>query len=450
MGGGSINFPDPNEVGAAQFSWNNLNQYTPYGSVEYTPPEFDAMGNPISPGSMTQNYDPALLALQESMLGLRGSALGRLAGMFGSNSFGFGDQPIAPQWPSPPTIPGTGGGWGSSTGDDYQFDQRRTTMTPEQMAQRGLLDPKLAGGGGRITYPHNRTNIQNPGLAGGGGGGGITYPHNRTNIRNPATAPVYDTPDHRYRGSEIIGGTDSLNDLFYSSSAPALKTGYNMGSLPGLLGEGDLTGERDRITQAKFDRMKGLLDPVFADKKTALAEQMANRGMPVGAEEYSILSDELGRQESNAYINAALDADLAGGDELSRLAGLSAQQRGQRFGEQTAGLNLSNQARQQAFGETMGVRDSLLRSMLGLGSFGLQQQGQEYNQLASLLGLTQAPGAGGDLSQFYGPSPVDMMGAYGMNQQGQMYNAGNNISGAGLMSGLFGLGGAAMGGGMFG
>ena len=92
--------------------------------------------------------------------------------------------------------------------------------------------------------------------------------------------------------------------------------------------------------------------------------------------------------------------------------------------------------------------------MLGLGQlgiqqgqFGLQQQGQEYNQLAGLLGLTQAPSAGGDLSSFYGPSPIDMMNAYGMSNQGQMYNAGNQITGQGLMAGLFGLGGNFLQGG---
>ena len=248
----------------------------------------------------------------------------------------------------------------------------------------------------------------------------------------------------------MFPGDGGLNSLFQSDNAPSLGYNFNMGSLPGLLGAGDLQGERERLTQSKFDRLKGLLDPVYEQKQTALAQQMANRGMPVGAEEYDIMQGNLNQQESDAYRNAALEADITGGDELSRLAGLSAQQRGQLFGEQGTQLGMRNQARQQAFGESMGVRDALLRSMLGLGQFGLQQQGQEFGQLAGLLGLTQAPGAGGDLGQFYGPSPIDMMNAYGMNMSGQQYNAGNQITGAGLMSGLFGLGGAALGSGMFG
>lgn len=414
-GGGNINFPDPNEVGRAQFAWNNLNQYTPYGNVEYAPPELDANGNPISAGSMTQTLDPNLLALQESMLGIRGSALGAIGDLFGNGGFDLSNPQGPGAWArwGTPGAGGGGGGWGSNTGNEFPADQKIGTV-------RGG-----GSGGGSLPAPRQP-------------GGRVT-----PDPRNP-------NPYGHYGNSMISGAGEGLNPLFYSERAPGLQYALNMNSLPDLLGAGDLTGERDRITQTKFDRLKGLLDPVFAEKRTALEQQMANRGMPVGAEEYNILNDQLGQQESNAYLNAAQEADLAGLQELQGLAGLSGQQRGQLFGEMGTQLGLSNQARQQAFGEQMGVNDFLLRSMLGQGSFGLQENAQKFGQLASLLGLTQPPGAGGDLSQFYGPSPVDMMGAYGMNMGGQQFNAGNQITGAGLMSGLFGLGGAALGSGMFG
>ena len=415
-GGGNIKFPDPNEVGQAQWSWNNLNQYTPYGSVEYGAPTFDAEGNPISPGSMTQTLDPGLLELQEAMMGLRGSVLGQLGGMFGAGDFGFGS-------------PGGGGSGGYGGGG-----VRGGSGGSGDGDGGGRMDNKMGLLGGANPF-------RLPGLATRNGGAGRVTPDDPNNPYN-----------YNFGGSNMYGYGEDLNPLFASAHAPSIRSGFDTHNLPELLGANDLTGERERITQAKFDRMKGLLDPVFQEKNTALQERMANRGMPVGAEEYNILSDQLGQQENEAYTNAALDADLAGLQEMQGLTGMSAQQRAQLFGEKANLLGMNNQARQQAFGENMGVRDALLRSLLGQGQlgiqqgqFGLQEQGQEFGQLASLLGITGAPGAGGDLSQFYGPSPIDMMNAYGMNQQGQMFNAGNQITGAGLMSGLFGLGGSALG-----
>jgi len=412
MCGGGVDPVDPNAVGAANFGWNNLNQYTPYGSMEFTPPEVDAQGRPIGPGTMTQSVDPQILALQDAMMGLRGSALSRLGGMFGGG--GFGPANIWSGGPSsnPDSQPGyPWGAWGNMysregrgggrTREDTQFDQKM-----------GLL-----GDSGRY-----------------GPGGGYMPPPGGD------SEPIDDGRPRGFPGSQFMKTPSSLNDLWFSDNAPALA--YETGGLPKLLGAGDLQGERERVTQAKFDRLKGLLDPVFAEKDTALQQRMANRGMPVGAEEFNLELDQLGRQQNEAYTNAALDADLAGQQELMAQAGLSGQQRNQLFGEEVGKIGLQNQARNQAFGENMGVYDALMRGQLGFGQFGLQQQGQEYNQLASLLGLTGVPGAGGDMSQFFGPSAVNMNNAYGMNMQGQMNNANNQITGAGAMSGLLGLAGA--------
>jgi hypothetical protein len=414
MCGGGVDPVDPNAVGAANFGWNNLNQYTPYGSMEFTPPEVDSQGRPIGPGTMTQSVDPQILALQDAMMGLRGSALDRLGGMFGGGGFG----PANIGWngdPSSNPSPQPGypwGPWGNMYGNGNAGGGRNTGDATRDNQKIGLL-----GGGGRY----------------GPGGGHMPPP-------GGDSPPINDTPPRGFPGSQFANTPSNLNNLWYSDNAPALA--YETGGLPGLLGAGDLQGERERVTQAKFDRLKGLLDPVFAEKDTALQQRMANRGMPVGAEEYNILSDQLGQQQNEAYTNAALDADLAGQQELMAMAGLSGQQRGQLYGEQVGNIGLQNQARSQAFGENMGVYDALMRGQLGFGQFGLQQQGQEYNQLASLLGLTGVPGAGGDMSQFFGPSAVNMNNAYGMNMQGQMSNANNQITGAGAFSGLLGLAGA--------
>lgn len=421
-GGGNVNFPDPNEVGQAQWNWNNLNQYTPYGSMEFQQPTFDTSGNIVDQGSMTQSMDPGLLALQEQMMGLRGNALGQMSDFFGGGGSGFnfgggqqgGGQQGGGGYPWGSWTPGAGGG--GTTGGEY-----------------GLQNHK----GGRVT-PGGDGSSPTEMLSRNGGSGRVTPDDPNSQYQ------------HKYSGSNVYDSGPGMNSLFASSHAPGIGTGFDTQNLPGLLGANDLTGERERITQGKFDRLRGLLDPVFAEKNTALAEQMANRGMPVGAEEYNIQSEQLGQQENEAYMNAALDADQAGLAEMQGLAGMSAQQRAQLFGEKAGLLNMNNQARNQAFTENMGVNSALLQQMLGQGQFGLQQEGQQFNQLAAMLGMSGVPGAGADMSQFYGPGPVDMMNAYGMQNQGSMFNAGNQITGSGLMSGLFGLGGSALGGGMFG
>lgn len=427
MGGGNVEFPDPNEVGQSQWNWNNLNQYTPYGSTEFNAPTFDPnTGQIVDQGSMTQTMDPGLLALQEQMMGLRGNALGQMNDFFGGGggfNFGGGGYGGGGQggggspWGS--WTPGAGGG--GDTGGSWLANHKGGTVR---------------GGGGQSTGPSVGPDGRPTQMIARNGGSGRVTP---------------DDPNSQYNfnfsGSNMFGGDDGLNPLFASANAPGIRSGFDTHNLPKLLGANDLTAERDRITQSKFDRLKGLIDPVLAERDTAFEQQMANRGMPAGAEEYNIRADQLGQERNEAYTNAALDADLAGMQEMQGLAGLSAQQRAQLFGEKAGLLGMNNQARQQAFGENMGVRDSMLRSLLGQGQLGLQREGQQFNQLAGILGMSGVPGAGGDLSQFYGPSPVDMMGAYGMQQGGRMHNAGNQISNAGLMSGLFGLGGAAMGGG---
>jgi hypothetical protein len=405
FGSGNVNFPDPNEVGAAQFAWNNFNQVTPYGGMNFTPPTFDENGNPTAAGTMEQWQTPEMQEMQEQMFGLRTGSMDMLSQLLGGGGGGggFGGFNFGGGGGAPPTNP-----W---------------------------APPPVAGGGGGSDPPEYYPEAN---IMGGGGGGGPTGPTG-TPMPDPGGPPVSnpDTPPWQfgdYGGSFTAQGDERLNPMFFSSNAPAIRDHYNMASLPGLLGRDDLIGERGRITQGKFDILKGLLDPVYENQDTALAQEYANRGMPVGSEEFDQRRGELADAQNRGYESAALQADQAGQKEMLALAGLSAQQRGQIFGEQGQQISVGNQARGQAFGEQMGVRQALMGDIMGIG-------GQQFQQLASILGLSQPPGAGGDLSQFYGPGPVDMMSAYGQNMQGQMYNAGNQIGGADLFSGLLGLGG---------
>ncbi len=158
-----------------------------------------------------------------------------------------------------------------------------------------------------------------------------------------------------------------------------------------------------------MDRARGLLDPMFADKHATLDQQLANRGMPTGTEETELLNRRLGEQQNDAYTKSALDAILAGGSEVRA-------NRGMTLGERLSQFGASSQARSQMFGEDT----------------------TEYNQLASILGLAPAQGAGGGMGDFFGPGMVDVTGAYqtsigaGQAQQGFWGD---------IMGGLLGLGG---------
>lgn len=69
--------PNPYQTAGADFAYNNLNQYTPYGSMETTAPQFQNIGsnrNPFmqqtSPGSMTLTLDPRIQQLLDSQIGV--------------------------------------------------------------------------------------------------------------------------------------------------------------------------------------------------------------------------------------------------------------------------------------------------------------------------------------------------------------------------------------------
>ena len=167
--------------------------------------------------------------------------------------------------------------------------------------------------------------------------------------------------------------------------------------------------DRARYEQAYMDRARGLLDPVFQEQQATLDQVLANRGLPTGTEETEILQGRLGRERADAYTKASLDAILAGGNEVRA-------NRGMTLGERLAQFGTASQARSQMFGEDT----------------------TEYNQIASILGLTPTQGAGGGMGNFFSPGMVDMNGAYGLYQQNQQFGQQMNSD---FWGGLMALGG---------
>jgi hypothetical protein len=346
-GGGNVNMPSADEMARAGAYYNRLNQYTPYGSVEYIGPDKT---------TVVQQLSPEMQALQEQMLGLRGSALSGLLARYGGS-------PISLSNPS-----GTASDYGYSTYNGPPVDPTDPNFDPR-------------------------------GYTGDGGGGG-----------GPVMAPQPGGPvsDATYGGDTRWVAPDRP-DL------PELAYDLDLGSLPAIPGQDDLMGLRGNVEQAYMDRQRALLDPVFQERETGLREMLANRGLPAGA---SVADTELSRFErsmGDAYTNAANDAIMYGGNEMSRMLSDAMGVRQGSLAERLAQLGATNQTQQQGWQQWMGERGQSFAEQMGLSQ-------QEFSELASILGLAGAPGAGGDLGQFYGPSPVDVMGAYNTSMNAQMYN----------------------------
>lgn len=394
--GGTQNFPSPEEIGAAQARYNRIDQYTPWGSLTFEGPNRN---------QAVMNLSPESLALQESLMGLRMGALGQLMGRYGATPFSLSN-------PEAPGIPTGGGGGG-----------------PEQPFRPDPFDPL---GGSYFT------GMDTPNAVVSGAGPSVPFsdywdpdawneenwdkfktPEERRAARQEARQAARDAWRQavgRTDPTDPTSPTDTRVPVDFGEGTPIEPTGYNTGygDIPleydlGLEDLGAITENRGRLEQAYMDRMRGLLDPVFAEQQTTLDERLANRGLPTGTEETEILQGRLGRERADAYQKAALDAVLYGGSETRA-------DRAQSLGERLSQFGAQSQARSQLFGEDT----------------------TNFNQLASILGLTPVQGASGGIGGFFGPSPIDMMGPYSLQAQMQM---GNQAFGGDILGGLLGLGG---------
>ena len=101
------------------------------------------------------------------------------------------------------------------------------------------------------------------------------------------------------------------------------------------------------LERATFERGLNRVDPYFEQQRAAMAQRLANQGLPIGSEAYNEELNRFDRSRSDALENLALSSIGAGraeqgrlfGQELARL-GFNAAEQGRGFGERLA----SNQA----------------------------------------------------------------------------------------------------------
>lgn len=169
--------------------------------------------------------------------------------------------------------------------------------------------------------------------------------------------------------------------------------------------------DRQRVEDALYGRASSRLDPQWGQRETGLITDLENQGITRGSSAWDQAMSNFGRDRNDAYASARQDAINAGGAEQSRLFGLD------------------QSARQSAIQER------------------IQQREMPVNELSALMSNSQV-----QTPQFSAPpatsvAPTDVIGAYNAryNAQANQYAAGQSNQNA-LMGGLFGLGGAALGG----
>ena len=182
----------------------------------------------------------------------------------------------------------------------------------------------------------------------------------------------------------------------------------------------DFEDTRRQVTKSVFDRQLGLLQPEFTRQREDLAQNLANRGIPIGSEAYNQATNRLDTQQSEQTQRLAQAADVAGGAEASRTFGMTLQARNQAIADQLRANELNNMARSAQLNERIGLR------------------GQQFNELAALLVGPQIV-----KPTFFAPSAVNTLGANQLAMSGanNAFNQGMANYGS-AQGGLFDLAGA--------
>lgn len=243
--------------------------------------------------------------------------------------------------------------------------------------------------------------------------------------------------------------------------------GLDTSGLQGISSQGDFAGERQRIEDATFNRQKRLMDPGFQQSRERLAQDLANRGLPIGSEASNRALDRMDRSQGQAMADLTDRSVALGGQEFARRQEQQRQLRGQQFGERQAafgagqqqaafdrqGAQLSNQAARNQAGfanqatqlanamaaNSRGVQSAEALQDQQMSNAGRANQIREalatrninINEIGQLMGLSpQQP-----IPQMGGVAPIDAIGPAYQQYQGDLANYQSNVGAAGDLAG---------------
>jgi hypothetical protein len=200
---------------------------------------------------------------------------------------------------------------------------------------------------------------------------------------------------------------------------------------------GDFSADAARQEQATFQRATNLLSPQFEQQKEDLAQELANRGIPLTSKAGERELDRLERSQGGQLENLALSSVGQGRAEQERLARLGLATRGQQFGEQAtqAGvglqeIGLGQAQRGQEFSEKEREFQASLQRQLALANLEAQQRAQQIAEVQG-TGLLGTP---------FQPTPVSSLAgaSRGATQGGAGFGLVGTLGGAALGNpGLF-------------
>ena len=175
----------------------------------------------------------------------------------------------------------------------------------------------------------------------------------------------------------------------------------------------------NNVQDAVYDQQMRNLQPTFQRQYDKQVQDLANRGIPPGSEAWKSATEELNRNQANAYQQAANQAISAGGQEASRLMGMEQQLRGTAFNEATTLNQLGNAQNMDRVNLEQTLRNRALQERL-------LERTQAFNEASALLqGSPALTMPNTPAIPTYNLQAPDVIGAHNAAFQNQMsaYNA---------------------------
>jgi hypothetical protein len=333
---------------------NMIDQYSPLGSMTYTPLGGDRYRSDITMTPEGQALYDREMRLSEATGQVGEDMLGRVKGAY--------DTPLdasgLPSVQAPTTAgmyqPNLGGIQG---GYAERMAQIGRTQAPNTTGMRDINTPNTAG----LTPYQTATNAGLPGVSrlSADGMQGVSIPGgNLPGVRGVDTAGMRD----------VSGLTDSGLPGTSRPDLAALSAVDNPDA-----------AQRQRLADALLSRQERNL----SRDEESLRTRLANQGIAQGSEAWNRDMQSIGEARNDARIQA----DLAAGQEMAQQFAMQQSLRGQQFGEQTALSDIDRATRGQQFGERAAVTDADMamrgqqyEERMGLGQYDLARRGQQFGE----------------------------------------------------------------------
>lgn len=181
---------------------------------------------------------------------------------------------------------------------------------------------------------------------------------------------------------------------------------------------GSMTTYADNVAKAFMDKTRSSLDPVFEQQQRRLDQQMTDRGLDYGGEAWTGAQGELHNAQNKAWSDAASNAQLAAGQEASRIFGMEQQLGNTDWNRQLQGNQQGNASSGQDWTQKQAIRAAALSDMI-------TNRTQNMNEAMSYFNPVQLQSPTATAAPAVNIANTDIIGAnmQGYNAQMQGYNA---------------------------